>query len=282
MNWKINWDKIETELLVYLPKVALAILVIIIGFWLAGKVARIFSRTLGKNAVDPTVVPFLKSLVSVIIKALVLLSAAAMFGVNVTSFVAIFSALALAIGLALQGNLSHFASGLLLLSVRPYKIGDVVTIGGNTGKVEAIQLFHTILSTPDNQRHIVPNGKVTSDTITNLSGQGTRGVDLVFGISYGDNIQLAREIILDLVSKHEFVLEEPVPAVVVTDLGDSSVNLMIRPFVLSQNWWATKVQLTEQIKVELEAKGITIPFPQREVWMRGEEKQEKAEMSPEG
>ena len=254
-------------LLAYVPKVLLALLVVIVGFWLARRLSGVFTRTLTKREIDPTVVPFLGNFLTIVIKALVLLSAAAMFGVDVTSFIAIFSALTLAVGLALQSNLSHFASGLLLLAVRPYKVGDVVTVGGNTGKVEAIQLFHTILSTPDNQRYIVPNGKVTGDTITNLSGQGTRGVDLNVGIAYEDDVERARAIILRLVGAHEFVLPEPVPNVVVTGLGDSSVNLLCRPFVLSSNWWATKVQLTEQIKAAFDAEGITIPYPQRTVWM---------------
>lgn len=257
------------DALAYLPRVALAIVVIVIGFYVANRLAKILGRVLMKREVDPTVIPFLTSLISVVFKALILLSAAAMFGVDVTSFVAIFSALTLAIGLALQGNLSHFASGLVLLTIRPYKVGDVVTVGGQTGKVEAIQIFHTILSTPDNQRHVVPNGKVTGDTITNLSGQGTRGVDLNVGIAYSDDIRAAREIILATVTAHPLVLAEPAPSVVVTALGDSSVNLMTRPFALSQNWWAVRTELTEQLKYDLEAGGITIPFPQRDVWLRG-------------
>ena len=265
----IDFSALLTAALAYLPKIVLALVLIIVGFWLSSRFANVVARGLTKREIDPTIVPFVRSLVSVVIKALVLLSAAATFGFEITSFVAIFSALTLAIGLALQGNLSHFASGLLLLTLRPYKVGDVVTVGGQTGKVEAIQIFHTIISTPDNQRHIVPNGKVTGDTITNLSGQGTRGVDLNFGISYDDDIEKARQIIMEHVLAHEFVLEEPVPSVVVTALGDSAVNLMVRPFVLSQNWWATRVQLTESIKVALEAGGCTIPYPQRTVWVQG-------------
>lgn len=266
----IDFSDLIKDFIRHLPKMALGIVVVLVGFWLSNKIARLLARTLSKRSVDATVIPFLTSLISVVFKALVLLSAAAMFGVNVTSFIAIFSALTLAIGLALQGNLSHFASGLLLLTIRPYKVGDVVNIGGITGKVEAIQIFHTILSTPDNQRHVVPNGKVTGDVITNLSGQGTRGVELNVGIAYGDSIARAREIILAVVAAHPNLLPEPAPTVVVTALGDSSVNLFTRPFTLSQNWWATKVELIEQIKVALDEGGITIPFPQREVWMRAE------------
>ena len=253
----------------YAPRVLLAIVLLVVGFWVATRLAGLVRRTLLARGVDPTVVPFVGSLVRVLFKGLVLLSAASMFGIEVTSFIAIFSALALAVGLALQSNLSHFASGLLLLTLRPYKVGDVVTVGGMTGKVEEIQVFHTILSTPDNQRHVVPNGKVTGDTITNLSGQGTRGVELNFGIGYDDDIDTAREIVLATIAEHEHVLPEPKATVVVTGLGDSAVGIMARPFVLSQNWWQTKVELTERCKVALERGGITIPFPQRTVWVRG-------------
>ena len=266
----LDLSALLTRALTYVPRIVLAIVVVVVGFWLAKRIATVLGRVLVRREVDPTVIPFLTSLITVVFKALVLLSAAAMFGVDVTSFVAIFSALTLAIGLALQGNLSHFASGLVLLTIRPYKVGDVVTVGGQTGKVEAIQIFHTIISTPDNQRHIVPNGKVTGDTITNLSGQGTRGVELHVGIAYSDDVQVAREIILSVVTAHPLILPEPAPTVVVTALGDSSVNLMTRPFALSQNWWAAKTELTEQIKAALEAGGITIPFPQRELWLRRE------------
>lgn len=263
----IDFSELIADFIRFLPKAALAVVVILLGFWVANRLARLLGRTLAKREVDATVIPFLTSLIAVVFKALILLSAAAMFGVNVTSFVAIFSALTLAIGLALQGNLSHFASGLLLLTIRPYKVGDIVTAGGVTGKVEAIQIFHTIISTPDNQRHIVPNGKVTGDVITNLSGQGTRGVELNVGIAYGDDIQRAREIMLGVINAHPNLLPEPAPTVLVTALGDSAVNLFSRPFVLSQNWWLTRADLTEQIKVALDEGGITIPFPQREVWM---------------
>lgn len=263
----IDFSELIADFIRFLPKAALAVVVILLGFWVANRLARLLGRTLAKREVDATVIPFLTSSIAVVFKALILLSAAAMFGVNVTSFVAIFSALTLAIGLALQGNLSHFASGLLLLTIRPYKVGDIVTAGGVTGKVEAIQIFHTIISTPDNQRHIVPNGKVTGDVITNLSGQGTRGVELNVGIAYGDDIQRAREIMLGVINAHPNLLPEPAPTVLVTALGDSAVNLFSRPFVLSQNWWLTRAELTEQIKVALDEGGITIPFPQREVWM---------------
>lgn len=266
----LNLQVLKDAALLYLPKVALALVVIIIGFWISSRLATLFKRTLLAKGVDITLVPFLRSIVSVVLKILILLSAASMFGIEVTSFVAIFSAIALAVGLALQGNLSHFASGLLLLTLRPYQVGDVVTIGGQTGRVEGIRLFNTTLIAPDNQKHVVPNAKITSETITNISGQGTRGVDINIGISYNDDIDKAREVMLSVINAYEPVLAEPAPTVLVTALNDSSVNIFARPFVLSGDWWAARCHFNEHIKKAFDREGITIPFPQREVWVRAE------------
>lgn len=271
-DFDLNLSVLKDAALLYLPKVALALGVIIIGFWISSRMATLFRRALVSKGVDATLVPFLRSVVSIVLKALVLLSAASMFGIEVTSFVAIFSAIALAIGLALQGNLSHFASGILLLTIRPYQVGDVVNIGGQTGKVEGIHLFNTILIAPDNQKHVVPNAKITSETITNLSGQGTRGVDINIGIGYNDDIDKAREVMLKVINDYEPVLAQPVPTVLVTALNDSSVNLFARPFVLSDDWWAARCHFNEQIKKAFDRENITIPFPQREVWVKGETK----------
>jgi len=269
-DFDLNLSVLKDAALLYLPKVALALGVIIIGFWISSRIATLFRRALVSKGVDATLIPFLRSVVSIALKALVLLSAASMFGIEVTSFVAIFSAIALAVGLALQGNLSHFASGILLLTIRPYQVGDVVTIGGQTGKVEGIHMFNTVLIAPDNQKHVVPNGKITSETITNISGQGTRGVDINIGISYDSDIDRAREIILGIIKDYEPVLEEPQPTVLVTALNDSSVNLLARPYVNSADWWLAKCHFNEQIKKAFDREGIVIPFPQREVWVRGE------------
>jgi len=269
-DFDLNLSVLKDAALLYLPKVALALGVIIIGFWLSSRMATLFRRALVSKGVDATLVPFLRSVVSIALKALVLLSAASMFGIEVTSFVAIFSAIALAVGLALQGNLSHFASGILLLTIRPYKVGDVVTIGGQTGKVEGIHMFNTILIAPDNQKHVVPNGKITSETITNISGQGTRGVDINIGISYDGDIDKAREIMLRIIKAYEPVLPEPEATVLVTSLDASSVNLFARPYVNSADWWLAKCHFNEEIKKAFDKEGITIPFPQREVWLRNE------------
>lgn len=266
MEFLFDVDSLRQLATIYLPNVALAILVLILGFWLANRLTRIFRNSMRQRNMDPSVVPFLASLISVGLKVMVLLTAAGMFGIEVTSFIAIFSALAFAIGLALQGSLGHFASGVMLLTFKPYAVGDLVSIGGGSqGTVESIQVFNTVLLTLDNKRIIVPNGTVTSNTITNISGQGTLGVELTFGISYTDDIDLAREIILQVGRECPYVLDTPAQGVGVAELGDSSVNLATRPFVNSSDYWPAYFYLQEHVKKAFDREGISIPFPQRDV-----------------
>ena len=265
---EINMEKITDMAIEYAPKVVGALIALIIGFWIIGWVTGLLRKTLQKRDVDPTIQPFLVSLVSVGLKVLLLLSVAQMFGIETTSFVAIFGALAFAVGMALQGSLGHFASGVLLLVFKPYKVGDLVTIGGGeTGTVEGIQIFNTILATLDNKRIIVPNGVVTSNVITNISGQGIIGVELTFGIGYNDSIDKAREIILRVGKECPWILDDPAQGVVVGELGDSSVNLNTRPFCKSEHYWDTLFYMQEHVKKAFDAEGVSIPFPQVDVHM---------------
>jgi len=266
MEKYFNFEKISDLVALYTPKVIGAVLTLIIGFWLAGFLTNMVRRMMEKRGVDQSVRPFLASLVNVGIKIMVLLSVAGMFGIETTSFVAIFGALAFAIGMALQGSLGHFASGILLLIFKPYKVGDLVEIGGGkVGAVEEIQIFNTVLSTLDNKRVIVPNGVVTSNVITNISGQGTIGVELTFGIGYNDDIDKARKIILEVGKQCEYILDDPKQGVVVAELGDSSVNLATRPFVKSEHYWDTFFYMQENVKKAFDREGISIPYPQMDV-----------------
>ncbi|PHI18092.1 mechanosensitive ion channel protein [Lewinellaceae bacterium SD302] len=261
-DWKADALAIGTNVL-------LALLIIIVGFWVAGRLGRLLEKQLQKSKTDPTVINFAKSLVSTGLKILVILVAASQFGIEVTSFIAILSAMAFAIGLALQGTLGHFASGVLLLFFRPYKVGDLVTIGsGQTGTVEELQIFNTILVTLDNKRIIVPNGQVTSNVITNISGQGVIGVELTFGIGYGDDIDKARGIILRVGEECPYILSDPAQGVVVAELADSSVNLATRPFCKSIHYWDTFFYMQENVKKAFDRDGINIPFPQMDVHMQ--------------
>ena len=266
MDFTFLSGDIGDALLLYIPRVLGALLLLIVGFWIAGKVGSFLQRRLTGGKVDPTVAPFLRSIAVTGLKILVVLAVASMLGIETTSFIAIFSAVAFAIGLALSGTLGHFASGVLLLIFRPYRTGDVVTIaGGETGVVQEIQIFNTVLRNADNNRIIVPNGQVTTNVIKNLSGQETMGVTLVFGIGYPDDIDKAREIILRVGRECSYVLPEPAQAVVVSELGGSSVNLTTRPFVNSADFWNAKFYLLENVKKAFDAEGISIPYPQMDV-----------------
>lgn len=250
----------------YAPSVVGALLTLIIGFWIAGVITRAVKRLLEKNNVDPTVAPFLGSLVSVALKVMVLLAVAQQFGIETTSFIAIFGAMAFAIGMALQGSLGHFASGVLLLTFKPYKVGDLVDIGGgNVGTVKELQIFNTILATLDNKRIIVPNGVVTSNVMTNISGQGEIGVELSYGIGYGDDIDKAKALILQVGKECPYILDSPAQGVVVGELGDSAVILNTRPFVKSENYWDAYFYMQENVKKTFDKEGVSFPYPQMDV-----------------
>ncbi len=259
-------EALGTQVTTYAPMVIGAILTLIIGFWVTNRVTAILRRGMERNKFDPTIVPFLSSIVSVGLKIMVLLAAASMFGIETTSFVAIFGALAFAIGLALQGSLGHFASGVLLLVFKPYRVDDLVEIGGGqVGRVKEIQVFNTILLTLDNKKIIVPNGVVTDNIITNISGQGTIGVELTYGIGYNDSIDKAREIILQVGKECPWVLDTPEQQVFVSEHGDSSVNLATRPFCNSEHYWETFFYMQEHVKKAFDAGGVNIPYPQMDV-----------------
>ena len=265
----VNMEKLSELFTAYAPKIVGAILTLLIGLWVIGMIARGAEKAMKRSGIDDTLLPFMKSLISVGLKIMLLLSVAGMFGIETTSFIAIFGALALAVGMALQGSLGHFASGVLLLIFRPYKVGDLVTVGGQTGTVTELQVFNTVLATLDNKRVIVPNGVVTSNVITNISGQGEIGVELIFGIGYGDSIDKAREIILRVGKECPMVLDNPAQEVVVAELGDSSVNLATRPFCKSENYWQTLFYMQEHVKKAFDKEGVSIPFPQMDVHMPG-------------
>jgi len=250
----------------YAPKVIGALLTLIIGFWIIGMIVRGVKNLMNRNGVDATVQPFLGSLVSVGLKIMLLLSVAGMFGVETTSFVAIFGALAFAIGMALQGSLGHFASGVMLLTFKPYKVGDLVDIGGgNVGSVKEIGIFNTTLATLDNKRIIVPNGVVTGNVMTNISGQGEVGVELSYGIGYDDDIDKAKALILEVGKECPWILDEPKQGVVVAELGDSAVNLATRPFVKSEHYWDAYFYMQENVKKRFDKEGVSFPFPQMDV-----------------
>lgn len=264
-----NISKFKEMVMEYAPKVVLAIVVLIIGFWIIGRIVRVLEKMMGRSDMDISLQKFLGSLAGIALKLMLLLSVASMVGINTTSFVAIFGALMVGVGMALNGTIGHFASGVMLMIFKPFKVGDLVTIGdGKTGSVEAINAFNTTLQTLDNQRIIVGNSNVTGNTITNISGQGTVGVELTFGIGYDDDIDKARQIILNVGEKCPWILDNPAQGVVVAELGDNSVNLATRPFVKSEHFWDTKFYMQEHVKKQFDVNDIGIPFPQMDIHMK--------------
>lgn len=249
----------------YGPRLILALIVLVLGLWIINRLVRVLGKTMERSSTDPTLTNFFSNLVSIGMKALLLISVASMIGIETTSFIAILGAAGLAVGLALQGTLANFAGGVLILLFRPYKVGDFIEAQGVAGTVAAIQIFNTIFKTPDNKVIIVPNGAISNGIITNFSKEATRRVDFVFGIGYGDDMTLAKEIIKRLISEDERALTEPAPQVVVSELADSSVNITARVWVNAADYWNLKFDLTEKVKSTFDKEGVSIPYPQRDV-----------------
>jgi small conductance mechanosensitive channel len=252
-------------LTVYGLKVVAAVIVFIIGRWIAMIMSNIMKKVMVKSAVDPTIVSFVGNLTYLTLLTFVVLAALGQLGIQTTSFIAIIGAAGLAIGLALQGSLANFAAGFLMIMFRPFKVGDFIEGAGVTGSVEDIQIFTTQLKTPDNKMIIIPNAKLTSDNITNYTTTGTRRVDLVFGISYTDDIDNAKTILAELLDKDDRVLNDPPSTIGVLELADSSVNFAVRPWVNSLDYWDVLFDITENVKKRFDAEGISIPFPQQDV-----------------
>jgi len=247
-------------------KVIGAILILIVGRIIAGIVKRLLRRAMQrKQDVDPSLVNFVGSLGYALIIIFSFVAAMAKFGIETTSFVAVLGATGFALGFALQGSLSNFASGVMLLIFRPFKVGDVVNAAGVQGSVKEIQLFNTILATPDNVQIIVPNGKLYGDIIKNFSSYDTRRVDLVIGIGYTSSIDKSIEVMMRLIKADKRVLSDPAPMIAVSELADSSVNFVVRSWVNASDYWGVKFDLTRQIKEEFDKEGIEIPFPQQVV-----------------
>jgi small conductance mechanosensitive channel len=261
----INVDAVWSWVSVYALNIIGAILIFIVGKWLARRISNLLSKLLKKNNIDPALVSFLGNLTYYALIVLVVVAAAGRLGINTASFLTVIGAAGLAVGLALKDSLSNFAAGVMLVLFRPFTIGDVVSTAGITAKVEKINIFNTLFCSPDNQLIIVPNNKIISDIITNINAKDTRRIDLTVGISYSDDISKTKEILEKLAKEDSRILVDPAPAIAVAELADSSVNLVFRPWVKTQDYWNVRFELTEKIKNTLDEAGISIPFPQQDV-----------------
>jgi small conductance mechanosensitive channel len=249
----------------FLINLITAAAIFFIGKWIAKMVASLLKKAMDKANVDPTLSKFAKNLSYAVLLIFVVLASLRKLGVPTTSAVAILGAAGLAVGFALQGSLSNFAAGIMMIIFKPFSVGDYIEAAGTAGIVKEIDIFNTILNTVDNKRVIVPNGQITSDNIVNYSSNDTRRVDLVIGVSYDDDLKKAKQVIEDVIKADRRILEDPAYTVAVSELGDSSVNFVVRPWVNSADYWSVRFDLTEKIKVSLEENGLSIPFPQRDV-----------------
>lgn len=258
-------EKGQVLLATYGLKLVAAIAIFIIGKWVAKLIRRVILRMMEKGQVDTTIQSFVANLAYVGAMVFVVLAALGQLGIQTTSFIAVLGAAGLAIGLALQGSLSNFAAGFLLIIFRPFKVGDFIEGAGTSGVVDKIEIFTTTLRTGDNKTIIIPNSSLTGGNIINYSAQETRRVDLTVGVSYEDDIKKVKAVLMDIISAESRVLKDPAPLVAVSELADSSVNFTVRLWVKSSDYWGVYFGTTEAVKLRFDQEGISIPFPQRDV-----------------
>ncbi len=258
-------DKLIDFIVVYGGKILLALLTLIIGLWLISRLSKLLHRIFELRSFEQTLQMFLIQFISIVLKVLLFISVITMIGVQMTSFIALLGAAGIAFGMALSGTLQNFAGGVMLLIFKPFKVGDYIEAQGHAGTVKEMQIFHTILNTPDKKTIFIPNGGLSSGSLINYSDEPRRRVDWTFGISYTDNIDRAREVILEVLNSDDRIIQDPQPFVGVISLGDSSVNLVTRAWVDAINYWDVFFDMNERIKKEFDKKGISIPYPQHDV-----------------
>jgi small conductance mechanosensitive channel len=271
----LDWNSIVTFLkdngidsqtvVAFGKNIVIALLIFYVGRMAVGLVVRALRKLMQRQEIDKTLETFVCNLVRMALLIVVIIAAISALGIETTSFIAIFGAAGLAIGLALQGSLSNFAAGVLIVLFRPYKVGDYIEGAGISGSVEQVQILTTVLKTPDNKEVIVPNSQIMSSIITNYSANDTRRVDMVVGVSYKDDLDKVRKTLEELVAADDRILEEPACLIAVSALADSSVNFVVRPWAKTDDFWSVKFDLTEAIKRRFDQEGISFPFPQQDV-----------------
>jgi small conductance mechanosensitive channel len=248
-------------------RILFAAAILLIGRWVTAAVSRAVRRLLERTRVDNMLARFAGNLSYVVLLGLVILAALDQLGINTTSALAVLGALGLAVGLALKDSLSNFAAGIMLMFFHPFRVGHFIEAGGTAGTVEEVQMFHTLLRTRDNRMITVPNGQIYAGTIVNYSQEPTRRIDLMIGVSYDDDLQRAREVIRSVLETEARILTDPAPTIMIMNLGDSSVDIAVRPWVRTADFWSVRGELIENLKVALENAGLSIPYPQRDVYL---------------
>ncbi|MDH4321611.1 MAG: mechanosensitive ion channel [Desulfobulbaceae bacterium] len=249
----------------YAIKIVAALAIFVIGRWLARHLTEFLVKALQARNVETTFVGFLRNIAYYAMMVAVIVAAVNQIGVNIASFLAVLGAAGLAVGLALKDSLANFASGVMLVLFRPFKVGDFVSVSGSSGTVQEISIFNTELATPDNQKVIIPNSSIMGNVITNVTANPVRRIDLVVGIAYEDDMSRAKEVLRAIIAAESRILPDPEPFIAVSELGESSVNLVVRPWVKTGDYWNVRCDLTERIKQEFDRAGLHIPFPQRDV-----------------
>jgi small conductance mechanosensitive channel len=260
-------DMIQTIVIPWAIRIGVALAIFIVGRWIARWITGITRKAMAKSAMDDMLVNFLGNIIYTVLLLAVVMAALDHLGIQTTSLLAIFGAAGLAVGLALKDSLGNFSSGVMLILFRPFKVGDFIEAGGASGVVEEVRMFATMMRTGDNRQIIVPNGQIYGGTIVNYSAKDTRRIDLVFGIGYGDDMAKARQLIEDILKQDDRILADPAPAVALGELGESSVDFNVRPWVKSGDYWPVRADLLEKVKLAFDTNGISIPFPQRDVHM---------------
>ncbi|MEP4533419.1 MAG: mechanosensitive ion channel domain-containing protein [Cyclobacteriaceae bacterium] len=249
----------------YGPDFITALITLLVGLWIIGIITRTIRKVLTKKGFDPSLTPFLTTLVNILLKVMLFISVIGMVGVEMTSFVAILGAAGLAVGLSLQGTLQNFASGVMILIFKPFKVGDVIDAAGFLGSVKEIQIFNTIMATPDNRRIIIPNSAIAGNSLTNISAESTRRVDWTFGIGYGDDYDKAKATLLKYIEADERIMKDPAPFIALSALADSSVNIVVRVWVDPADYWGVFFDMNETVYKGFAEEGLNIPFPQMDV-----------------
>ena len=264
-NLQNYWDMIIKLSVSYAPKLLLAIITLILGLWIIKRIMKVIRKLMQKSSVDASLLSFLVPLISILLKVLLLLSVISMVGIETTSFVAVLASAGFAVGMALQGSLGNFAGGVLILLFKPYKVGDYIEAQGFAGTVKEIHIFNTVMLTVDNKRIFIPNGSISNGPITNFTAEAIRRLDLNFSIGYKDDIDKAKNIIHSIINSDNRILTEPAPLIAVGQLLENSVNLFVRIWCKTDEYWNINFDFQEKVKKEFDEKGISIPFPQRDI-----------------
>jgi small conductance mechanosensitive channel len=259
------WQTFYTSVFTFGPRLVGALATLIIGWWVIRIIQNSLRRRFEKREMEPSLRGFLNSMTGILLKVMLLISVIGMLGVQMTAFVALLGAAGLAVGMALSGTLQNFAGGVIILIFKPFKAGDYIEAQGHSGTVNEIQIFNTILKTPDNKTVIIPNSILSSGSMINYSSEPQRRVDFLFGIGYGDDVDKAKSVLTKLIEADKRILSDPEPFIAVSELGDSSVNLVVRVWAKAENYWGIFFDLNELVYKSFETEGINIPFPQMDV-----------------